>query len=85
MVRKMVLAGFLKRRQWHFLRTHVRFPAHPLQTNGGPLEPPAPLLHERGAVRVALAVELALPFPVVEAADADPAPLALHPGRAPVW
>ena len=29
----------------------------------GPLEPPAPLLHERGAVRVALAAELALPFP----------------------
>ncbi len=50
----------------------------------GPLEPPAPLLHERGAVRVALAAELALPFPVVEAADADPAPLVLHLGRASV-
>ena len=34
MVRKMVLAGFLKRRQWRFLWTHVRSSAHPLQTNG---------------------------------------------------
>ena len=50
----------------------------------GPLEPPAPLLDERLAVRVALAAEPALPFPVVEAAGADPAPLALHPERAPV-
>ena len=50
----------------------------------GPLEPPAPLLHERGAVRVALAAEPALPLPVVEAVDADPAPPALHPERAPV-
>ena len=50
----------------------------------GPLEPPAPLLDERGAVRVALAAEPALPLPVVEAVRADVAPLALHPERAPV-
>ena len=60
------------------------FPCASVADERGPLEPPAPLLHERGAVRVALAAELALPFPVVEVADADPAPLVLHPGRASV-
>ena len=50
----------------------------------GLLQPLAPLLHERGAVRVALAAELALPSPVVEAVRADVAPLALHLERAPV-
>ena len=62
------------------------FALHPASVadERGPLKPLAPLLHERGAVRVALSAELALAPPVVEAVGADLAPLALHPERAPV-
>ena len=48
------------------------------------VQPLALLLDERGAVRIALAAELALPSPVVEAVCADLPPPALHPERAPV-